>query len=122
MKILLADDNPEVRSALRFLLEQEPLLAEVMEAADSQSLLSRLSETCPMVLLLDWELPGLHASDFMNLLRSRCPGMRVIALSSRFEARQESLVAQVDAFVSKAEPPEKILSTIWSYIPNPTNE
>jgi CheY-like chemotaxis protein len=122
MKILLADDNPEVRSALRLLLEQEPLLAVVMEVADSQTLLVHVSETCPMVLLLDWELPGLQTSGFINLLRSHCPRIKVIALSSRFEARQEALAAGMDAFVSKAEPPEKILSTVWSFVPNPTKE
>ena len=122
MKILLADDNPEVRSALRLLLEQEPLLAVVMEVTDSQSLLLHVSENCPMVLLLDWELPGLHTGDIINQFRTHCPEMKVIALSSRFEARQEALAARMDAFVSKAEPPEKILSTVWSFLPNPTKE
>jgi DNA-binding NarL/FixJ family response regulator len=116
MKILLADDNPEVRSALRLLLEQEPLLAIVMEVSDTQGLLVHLGEDCPMVVLLDWELPGLHSSDAMRLVRSRCPEMKVIALSSKFEARQEALAARVDAFVSKAEPPERILSTVCSFI------
>ena len=118
MKILLADDNPEVRSALRLLLEQEPLLALVLEVVDSQSLLLHVSETCPTVVLLDWELPGMQKSELLKLVRSRCPQIKVIALSSKFEARQEALVAKVDAFVSKAEPPEKILSAIWSFIPN----
>ncbi len=122
MKILLADDNPEVRSALRLLLEQEPILAMVMEVTDTQGLLAHLRENCPMVILLDWELPGLHSSDFLVLVRSRCPEMKVIALSSKFEARQEALAAGVDAFVSKAEPPEKILSAVCSFIPGLTNE
>jgi|SRR3990172_2435068 len=118
MKILLADDNPEVRSALRLLLEQEPLVAMVMEVADIKGLLVHLRENCPMVLLLDWELPGLHSSDVLMMVRSRCPELKVIALSSKFEARQEALAARVDAFISKAEPPEKILSTLYSYIPH----
>lgn len=122
MKILLADDNPEVRSALRLLLEQEPILAMVMEVADTQGLLAHLSENCPMIVLLDWELPGLHNSDFLKRVRSRCPGIIVIALSSKFEARQEALAARVDAFISKAEPPEQILSTLRSFIPQQENE
>jgi CheY-like chemotaxis protein len=117
MKILLADDNPEVRSALRLLLEQEPVLATVTEAADTQALLGRFSENCPTVVLLDWELPGLHTSDFLMTVRTHCPETKIIALSSKFEARQQALAARVDAFVSKAEPPEKILSTLWSLIP-----
>ncbi|MBN1449427.1 MAG: response regulator transcription factor [Anaerolineales bacterium] len=122
MKILLADDNPEVRSALRLLLEQEPVLAVVTEVADTQSLLAHLSESCPMVVLLDWELPGLHNGDFLMMVRLRCPEMKVIALSSKFEARQEALAASVDAFISKAEPSEQILSTLCSFIPDQKNE
>lgn len=118
MKILLADDNPEVRSALRLLLEQGPVLANVMEVTDAQGLLAYLSETCPMVILLDWELPGLHSTDLLKQVRYRCPEMKIIALSSKFEARQEALAARVDAFVSKTEPPEQILSTLCPFIPD----
>lgn len=122
MKILLADDNPEVRSALRLLLEQEPLMALVMEVTDTPALLVHLSKDCPMVVLLDWELPGLHRSDVMMVVRSRCPETKIIALSSKFEARQEALAARVDAFVSKSEPPERILSTLRSFVPSLPNE
>lgn len=118
MQILLADDNPEVRSALRLLLEQEPVFAFITEVANTQTLLAALSEKCPIAVLLDWELPGLRNSDLLSRVRSLCPEMKVIAMSSKFEARQEALDAQVDAFVSKSEPPEKILSTLWSLVPS----
>jgi CheY-like chemotaxis protein len=122
MKILLADDNREVRSALRLLLEQEPIKAMVTEAAGIQALLDLLEKSCPHIILLDWELPGLHSSHFLRTARAHCPETRIIALSSKFEARQQSLAAQVDAFVSKAEPPEKILSTVWSLMPQSQHE
>ena len=112
MRILLADDNPEVRSALRLLLEQEPVQMVIMEVSDAHGLLETLIANCPRVVLLDWELPGLHASDILAKLQSRCPSMKVIAMSSKFEARQAALAAGVDAFVSKAEPPEMILSAL----------
>jgi DNA-binding NarL/FixJ family response regulator len=117
MKILLADDNPEVRSALRLLLEQEPVLATVTEVSNTQGLLAYLNQNCPKVVLLDWELPGLRNGNLLTALRSCCPEMKIVALSSKFEARQQALAARVDAFISKSEPPELILSTIWSFIP-----
>lgn len=120
MQILLADDNPEVRSALRLLLEQEPILATIDEVADARTLLAHLSQSCPAVLLLDWELPGLQHGDFLNIVRSSCQEVKIIALSSKFEARQAALAARVDAFISKAEPPEIILSTLRSFIPDRT--
>jgi DNA-binding NarL/FixJ family response regulator len=70
-----------------------------------------------MAVLLDWELPKLQKSDFLRMVRSSCPDMKIIALSSKFEARQEALAARVDAFISKSEPPEKILATLRSLVP-----
>lgn len=122
MRILLADDNYEVRSALRLLLEQEPMQINVLEVSSMQDLCNCLRGSCPKVILLDWELPGLHTSNFMTMLRSHYPEIKVIALSSKFEARQEALAAQVDAFVSKAEPPEQILYTLYSLFPNLQNQ
>ena len=119
MKILIADDNSKVRSALRLRLEQESTLAgvRVLEVSDTESLIKQLIEDCPMIVLLDWELPGQNGAEYLMMLRSYCPGMRVIAMSSKFEARQEAFDAGVDAFVSKAEPPEKILTTLSCLLP-----
>jgi DNA-binding NarL/FixJ family response regulator len=119
MRILLADDNPEVRSALRLLLEQESLQIFIMEVSDAHGLQETLIANCPRIVLLDWELPGMHASDILAKLQSRCPKIKVIALSSKFEARQAALAAGVDAFVSKAEPPEMILSALRLLISDP---
>ena len=118
MCILLADDNPEVRSALRLLLEQESVSASILEVSDSQALRAHLSESCPVAVLLDWELPGLQKSDLLKELHLCCPDMKVIALSSKYEARREALTAGVDAFVSKTEPSEQILLTLCSIVPN----
>lgn len=114
MKLLIADDNPEVRSALRLLLEQEPLQALVIEAADTQSVLAHLSESCPIAILLDWELPGLHKNGVLQELHAYCQNVKIIALSSKYEARREALATGVDAFISKTEPAEQIISTLCS--------
>lgn len=116
MEILLADDSLEVCSALRLLLEQEPLSAIVTEISDMQSLLAHLNESCLDVVLLDWELPGLKCDDIQVSLKKYCPHMKVIAMSSRYEARKEALTAGVDAFISKSEPPEQILFTLRSFV------
>ena len=116
MKILLADDKPEVRSALRLVLEQVPLPAQVVEVSDVQALFSHLREDCTAVVLIDWELPNISMRELVPLLRSYCPGMKVIAMSSRFEARQEALLAGTDAFISKAESPERTLSTLYALL------
>jgi DNA-binding NarL/FixJ family response regulator len=131
MHIFLADDQPGVRSALRLLLEQEPGLHVVGEAAETETLLTGVQETQPDLLLLDWELParrslahlvdppGTEADDarrrLLTLLHALCPNLFVIALSCGPEARQQALAAGADAFVSKGDPPEHLLATVTRF-------
>ena len=111
MRILLADDQQKVRSALRFLLDQEEGLCVVAEALDAQELIARVTATSPDLVLLDWELPGLKKGT-LSVLRKIRPGLCVIALSGRPEAREVALAAGADAFVSKVGPPEQLLTTM----------
>ena len=116
MRILLADDQPRVRFALRVLLEQQPGFEVVGKAADAQDLLVQVQATYPDLVLLGWELPGLAATDSLSALRGICPHLVVIALSGRPEARRAAMAAGADAFVSKADPPERLLAAIDDYV------
>lgn len=112
MRIMLADNRRKVRFALRALLEQQAGLEVIGEAVDAQYLLAQVEEDCPDVVLLDWELPGMAPADLMSALRRECADVLVVALSGRVSARQAALSAGVDAFVSKGDPPERLLSAI----------
>jgi DNA-binding NarL/FixJ family response regulator len=116
MRVLLADDQPRVRFALRVLLEQQPGLTVVGEADDANDLLAQAEATHPDLVLLAWELPGLAAAGSLPALRTACPGLLVIALSGRPAARRSAIAAGADAFVSKADPPEQLLKTIDGYL------
>jgi DNA-binding NarL/FixJ family response regulator len=112
MRVFLADDQTRVRSALRLLLEQEPGLSVVGEAAEAEDMLAQTEATQPDLVLLDWELPGLRTDDRLSVLRALCPQLKVIALSGQPEARRAALSAGADAFVSKGEPPERLLAAV----------
>jgi DNA-binding NarL/FixJ family response regulator len=112
MQILIADNRPEVRSALRLLLEQEPGITIAGEAAKSEDLLAHITASHPDVLLLDYHLNGLNVKELLPVLRSLCPHLLVIALCGRPEMRQEAIADGADAFVSKGDSPENLLATI----------
>lgn len=114
LRVVLADDQASVRSALHLLLAQEPGMEVVAETADATALLRAVDEREADLVLLDWELPGLPAAQLLRLLRYEQPLLKVVAMSSRPEARQAALEAQVDAFVSKNEGPQHVLSAILS--------
>jgi DNA-binding NarL/FixJ family response regulator len=115
VRILLADDQPKVCSALRLLLSQQPGIEVVGETAEADTLLANVENTDPDLILLDWELPGLSRNGGFSALRARYPNLKVIALSGRPEARGIALKAGADAFVSKVEPPEHLLGALSSF-------
>ncbi len=112
MRILIADDQPKIRFALRVLLTRQSEIEIVGEAIDATDLLFQLERTYPDLLLLGWELPDLAATDAMCTIMTSWPYVRVIVLSGRPEARRPALDAGADAFVSKTDPPEVLLAAI----------
>jgi DNA-binding NarL/FixJ family response regulator len=118
VRVLLADDQSKVRFALRVLLERRSGLKVVGEAASAEDLLAQAEMASPDLVLLGWELPGLAATSSLAALRMTCPDLCVIALSGRPEARRASLDAGADAFVSKADPPDRLLAAIADYQPS----
>jgi DNA-binding NarL/FixJ family response regulator len=112
MRILLADAQPKVRFALRVLLERQQGYEVVGEAADAEDLMGQIEVTCPDLVLLGWELPGMAKADMPAALRRACPDLHVIALSGRLTAREAALAAGTDGFVSKGDPPDRLLAAI----------
>jgi DNA-binding NarL/FixJ family response regulator len=104
---------------MRLLLAQEPDVVVVGEAADADAAVAAIAACRPDVVLLDWELPrqsaGQHGDSALDDLRGAFPESFVIALSGLPEARQEALAASADAFVSKGDPPEKLLAAVGRY-------
>jgi DNA-binding NarL/FixJ family response regulator len=112
MRVLLADDQSKVRAALRLLLQEELGLSVIGEAIEAEDLLAQVEAMQPDLVLLDWELPGLRTDDHLPALRRLCPRLKIIVLSGQPEARRAALAAGTDAFVSKGEPPERLLSVV----------
>ena len=112
LRVLIADDQPHVRSALLLLLRQESDVAVVGEAGDTDQALELVAGRQPDLVLLDWELPGRGGTATLARLQAARPGLLVIALSGRPEARRAALAAGVDVFVSKGEPPDQLLAAV----------
>ena len=116
MRVLLADDQDGMRSALRLVLGQETNMELVGEVADVAHLLEETASLLPDLLLLDWELPELGSSRagrrLLASLHGLHPLLHVIVLSSRPESKRSALAAGADLFVSKTEPPERLMSAL----------
>ncbi len=111
-RILLADDNPGLRSALRLLLETRLEFELIVEARDMEHVLAQVEDSQPDCIILDWELPGRPTRERVSVLRTLVPHLKVIAFSARPESKQAALAEGAQAFISKNEPPLLILDKI----------
>lgn len=111
VRILVADNDARVRSALQTLLNQEPELV-IGECSDLESLMIQVKEFRPDLVLLDWELRGRPATALLFAAHALNFQPKTIVLSGRPECERAALAAGADAFVSKADPPEYLLNTL----------
>jgi two-component system, NarL family, response regulator NreC len=79
--ILLADDHGVVRKGLRFLLDRQPGMEVVGEAADGREALRLAEETHPDVVIMDIAMPLLNGIEATAQLVKRDPKVGVIILS-----------------------------------------
>jgi DNA-binding NarL/FixJ family response regulator len=109
---MIADRRSAVRSAVRLLLEEKLELDVVGEAADRGELLAQLASLQPDIIVLDWELPGMSAEGLCDDLGEPDRRPKVIVLGANQESLRAALACGADAFVSKGEPPKRLLTTV----------
>jgi two-component system alkaline phosphatase synthesis response regulator PhoP len=115
MRVLIADDQPSVRFALKLMLEQQGIDV-AGDVSDSRELLAWFKTNQADLLLLDWELPDQPGKKIIPILRAKYPNLTVIVMNSRPQTRIEAISAGADGFVSKGDPPEyllNLLATVW---------
>lgn len=112
MRVVLADCQSKVRSALRLLLEQECEACVTLEADNAASLLLGVQGFTPDLLLVDWHLPGQPPEALLATLRTQCPDAFIAVLSGHPEVGEAALAAGADMFVSKSEPPDMLIEVL----------
>ena len=112
-RILLVDDHSLFRCGLRMVLSAAIPVLEVSEASSLEEAM-RAAAIEPALVLLDIQLHGLNGLEGIALIKRRWPQAAVIILSS--EAAPQRIAMAIErgaaAFVSKADPADKILAVI----------
>ena len=81
IRIVLADDHTVMRSGLRLLLERQPNLEVVGEAADGMEAVELAGEAKPNVVVMDIAMPHLNGVEATRQIVSRSPETAVVILS-----------------------------------------
>lgn len=110
--IFLAEGEQHVRKALHLLLDYQEGFVITGEAGNPESLMAQVCTQPPDLLLLDWELPGLHHTRLIETVRQYCPQILIVALGIRPEDQVMALARGVDQFILKNLFPEDFLSSL----------
>jgi DNA-binding NarL/FixJ family response regulator len=82
IKILLAEDHLVVREGLRRLLEAEPDMRVIAEAASGEEAVRQSRTASPDLVLMDISLPGLNGIEATRRIKAERPGVSVLVLSA----------------------------------------
>jgi two-component system nitrate/nitrite response regulator NarL len=83
LRLLIVDDDPLVRDALRAAMAGTRGILIAGEAADGDAAIAALGDCRPQVILLDGEMPGVDTVTITRRLRERDPSVHVVVFSSR---------------------------------------
>jgi DNA-binding NarL/FixJ family response regulator len=114
IRILLVDDHALIRVGMRSIIEGEPDMEIVGEAADPRSALEAALETTPDIILMDLSLPAPGGIEATQRIKRELPscGIIVLAVDEDEDALFEAIKAGAAAFILKDVGPDDLVTII----------
>ncbi len=103
LRILLADDHAVVREGLKVLVNAQPDMEVIGEAADGRTAVQKAKELQPDVVVMDMAMPELNGARATEQLKQAWPHIHVLALSVHEDRSywQQFLKAGASGYVLK---------------------
>lgn len=114
IRILLADDHPIVRDGLAAVIEDQPDMTVVAQAATGDVAAALALQLRPDVVLMDLRMPGMGGVDAIRALRAQWPQARVVVLTT-YDGDEDiyrALQAGARAYLLKDTPRADLLDAI----------
>jgi DNA-binding NarL/FixJ family response regulator len=114
VRVLIADDHGIVRSGLRLLLERQPDIEVVAEAADGAEARELAVRERPDLAILDVKMPKLTGLQATREIRAQAPEVAVLILSMHDDERYvvEALQAGASGYVVKTQADTDLVAAI----------
>ena len=115
IRVLLADDEPLVRSGLRAILESEPDLTVVGEAGDGAAAVAEARRTRPDIVLMDVRMPrvdGITATRLLGQLDDGGPAVVVVTTFENDDYVYDALQAGARGFLLKRAAADDYINAI----------
>jgi DNA-binding NarL/FixJ family response regulator len=113
--VLLADDQSMVRAGFRMILESEPDIEVIGEAADGEQAAESARRLRPDVVLMDIQMPGGDGLEATRRITQRSEVPSRVVILTTFERDDyvfEALHAGASGFLLKNAPPERLVDAV----------
>lgn len=113
VRILIIEDNAEVRKSIRKMISSTKLATSIFEAEDSKAAMLMLTEKKPVITLLDLNLNGENGIYLIPEIKNN-HGSKIIVLSNESSSaiRKKCLSIGADYFLDKSLEFDKVCSSI----------
>ena len=111
-KVLIADDNMRTRFGLRVLLNLQPEIEVVGEAADGLEAVDMVRDRQPDVVLMDIRMPLLDGLEATRRVKEHRPEIRIVLTSMVASHQPKALAAGADAFLVKGSSTGELLAAV----------
>lgn len=110
-RVLIVEDDGDVRALLRLLLEDDGYV--VIEAVDGDAAIARASSELPDLVLLDLRLPGRHGLEVCRVIRQRS-NVPILVVSAQADSIDvvAALEGGADDYVTKPFSPKELLARV----------
>jgi DNA-binding NarL/FixJ family response regulator len=114
IRVLIADDHAILRAGLQMLVNAQPDMEAVGQAANVLELLREAPRVHPDVVVLDVTMPGGSGISAIGRLRQECAAARVVVLTAHDDPTylHSSLAAGAGGFVVKAAADTELVAAI----------
>jgi DNA-binding NarL/FixJ family response regulator len=114
VRIVVVDDHPVVRDGLRGMLDGQPDLRVVAEAADGREALAQVDRHAPDLVLMDLRMPVLDGVGAIRALARAHPAVRVLVLTTYDEDQDilRAVEAGAAGYLLKDTPREELFRAV----------
>jgi DNA-binding NarL/FixJ family response regulator len=113
-RILIVDDHPIVRKGIRTVLEPNPWLEIVGEAADGEEALELVKKLHPQLAIVDLTMPKLDGLMVTQKIRGETPETDVLILTMHYddELARDALRSGARGYVVKTDADQELLAAV----------